>query len=1163
MAQPTLGTATLRTRLDTSGLQQGFQRARSSSQGFFRGVSRDLDRLGSSLPALIGSGGLVFGLRSAAQEAQRAEASQRLFSRVVQRSGEDAGRAATLVGELSERFGVLPRAVEESVTLLLRQGASLQDVERALTSAGASAAATGFDLTTAFDNVATAVATGRSELLETSGIIANLGPVTQRYASSIGKTTEELTQQERIQARVNAIYEETRTEIEDVDAILQGLPLAQSRFTTALTETRAELGESVIPAYSQLLEVGTSVLGVVQATPEPLRAAGLAASAAAAGVTALAGAFTLLRGVLGVFAGPVGLFIAGAAGATALGTALLSAGDDAEEASSDFQDARDAIGAASDKDALAGVLEDLSKSLDGEAKRAMQDYAAEVRNAKGDVEDLKDEAVGLSEAFLAPLRAEQASLETQLSALRNLEQGTNDLAGARERLAGLSQQQQALREEGDFQTAAELELEMNMLRSTIRNGESTDQQAQYIVDRREALTERLNEINAQLAAATAGASSTGDGDDGDGATSPPPPGGSGDARTVADVFADLAEAGSQAERTAAAFGNTLEARLESVEDRASLVRGAIDDLMEMGLSATDDRVQFLVERFEELERRARVLTREPGLPGAVGRLQGAPGETGRVPTGTDTAAFLTDRGSGGLEQVVYRAQLEGMTRAMREGTTPPSNVVGRQPLGITDLLLDESGVASALVQRIVNQALIESSAALEGQRAQQQGGLGAPQSTEELEAFNQELRDTTEAEALAAGAMTDFEREVRAATAGARTFAEGLRQAEREQAVLDRIQRQGRLDASPNLQARLAQQQGAPGVEQSTEDLDDFNDQLAETTAAEAEAAGTMTDFEREARDATAGARSFAEGLRQAERNRVLTARIQRQQLIAGSPELQARLAQGQGEFGAPQSQEDRDAFQADVEALDARQQAEQDAADTTTRLTRTFNRLDTIASSRNLQIALSRGQGGPTPEGLAAEPEPMDPSVFDTAQTRLERGMSPDEFRDVQDAGAEVDREAAAAADRFASTVVESAFGFTDSLIGAIESGDVTQAFEGAISAASSVVGSADLGSMDFLGGSIGISSLVSGGIGILGSILGAAFSGDDQEEQRREEERRRSRNVPAININFQFDQINHYQGGPQMPQVEQAYRRQAVIAIEEFMNRTKLVQRVEALEG
>lgn len=106
--------------------------------------------------------------------------------------------------------------------------------------------------------------------------------------------------------------------------------------------------------------------------------------------------------------------------------------------------------------------------------------------------------------------------------------------------------------------------------------------------------------------------------------------------------------------------------------------------------------------------------------------------------------------------------------------------------------------------------------------------------------------------------------------------------------------------------------------------------------------------------------------------------------------------------------------------------------------------------------------------------------------------------------------------ADAFAETVVESGFQFADGLIDAIRSGSVADAFSAAISAGQSIVGGMNLGSIPFLGGNIGIGSLISGGLGLVGSIIGL-FSGRGRDSA--EQERARAgqvRSAPSISLHI-----------------------------------------------
>jgi len=332
-----------------------------------RRFSGDVQALAAGLAAaggaLYAARGLISGARTYAGEAERAANATLIFSKQVARSGVDIGAAEQMVDRLAERFGVLPQTVQEAVTLLLRAGGTLEDAERLLTAAGASAAAVGFDIGTAFDNAATAVATGRSELLETSGIVANLGPVTQAYAKSIGKTVEELTEEEVVRARVNAIYQESKAEIEDVDQLLSGLVGTEARVRTEAAELRQEFGQRFLPIVKAVGDGIAGALGWFNDLPQPIKTAatGLAAFGAsgatlittAAGLkvalTALGPAFAGVRAAMLPFLGPVGILAGAVAGYIALNEAMNAGRAERAQASADFRDLVSTMGAYRDQ----------------------------------------------------------------------------------------------------------------------------------------------------------------------------------------------------------------------------------------------------------------------------------------------------------------------------------------------------------------------------------------------------------------------------------------------------------------------------------------------------------------------------------------------------------------------------------------------------------------------------------------------------------------------------------------------------------------------------------------------------------------------------------------------------------------------------------------------
>lgn len=570
IAEASLGTAVLRTRLDSSGLRTGLTQAKQETESFGKSGVSAVQGIGAAFGAFAASQGLrayLGFMRSSATLAHQATASAALFTKALERNGQSASEGAAMVQRLADKFGVVNSVVEESATFMLRQGASLDDVERALTAAGASAAAAGFDISTAFNNVGVAVATGRSQLLETSGIVANLGPVAQAYAKSVGKTVEQLTQQELIQARVNAIYAETASEIEDVDILLRGLPRSQAEVTRQWRSFRETAGDLALKVIVPLTEGLGTMLRLANGLPTPVKNAGIAMVGAAVGATALATGFVAIKTALTGLSG-LGLLSFGPAGWVVLGitavaglAAVLATGGSSLTAALDTT--RKAV-ASGNKDSMTGALDELVKQVDGPVKTSLQGLRDELV-ATGDV--------GVEQAKRILTDIAIAVLDTKRQVLGVSLFGPTPLGGALAQAGGLMGNVNLA---SDIRTALdnnELLRAIDLLQDAIV--------AMTDAGLRPAYSQPIVDFLAQVGAIpnfkfTPTPTPT----------NVPPPGGGGSgvgvaggaARVWSDVLAELDKAGTEAMRRAA-FEGTPAAYREAAQKRVGLIDNAITEAL--------------------------------------------------------------------------------------------------------------------------------------------------------------------------------------------------------------------------------------------------------------------------------------------------------------------------------------------------------------------------------------------------------------------------------------------------------------------------------------------------------------------------------------------------------------------------------------------------------
>lgn len=536
MAEASLGVAALRTRLDLGGLQQGlaqaktdtqrqftqlegqlapasrklgnslgsgissgFDTAKKASQGFAQSTLADLRSISQGVVGFLGARGLVTALQQTAQEYTRASVGSELFARQLERNNQSVDEGVRVLESLGQRLGLVPEQISDSATQLLRQGLTMQEVSQLFEGAAASALAAGRTTQQGIEAVTSAVVNQSSIYLNYAGIAENLDVAYKDFAASVGKTTDELTKQEKAQAAVLLVQRATAEEVESLPQLLSGLTGAQNELTKAWSDFRLELGESVAPVVTGTVNVLTGALGILNQLPGPVVAAGAAAATAATGVIALAGAFTLLQGVLAPLFGPAGLIILGVSAVAALGAALATGKGPVDDYADAADRASEALKGVKDEANLDRAINQVTGMLKGDAKQAWIDYATEIRNAGLEVDET---ARKLNAFFSNQAEQQRALLTTQLNAKEAELARLEDLAAAAGDQAEAQEQYNRLIEEGNRLMEAGKEVPLEMTRQiTFLEGVIAGVQGAGALTEREAanLTQRTNQLRMETA----------------------------------------------------------------------------------------------------------------------------------------------------------------------------------------------------------------------------------------------------------------------------------------------------------------------------------------------------------------------------------------------------------------------------------------------------------------------------------------------------------------------------------------------------------------------------------------------------------------------------------------------------------------------------------------
>lgn len=102
-----------------------------------------------------------------------------------------------------------------------------------------------------------------SILVDNAGVTKNVAKMWEDYAKSIGKTTNNLTQQEKIQAEVNGILEETKFQSNDAAIYANTYSGKVAQLSQAFTTMKTAIGNAIQPIAKLFIPIITGAVNVV------------------------------------------------------------------------------------------------------------------------------------------------------------------------------------------------------------------------------------------------------------------------------------------------------------------------------------------------------------------------------------------------------------------------------------------------------------------------------------------------------------------------------------------------------------------------------------------------------------------------------------------------------------------------------------------------------------------------------------------------------------------------------------------------------------------------------------------------------------------------------------------------------------------------------------
>lgn len=433
-----IGAIKARIELDAEGYRQALERVKKQAQEAgeqARKTARDFEALESALSALGASAalyGMVRTVKSLTNEALELSRALQGMSEVAKAVGEDVDEVDKAARELAEKGFMTLAEAATALKTSLSMGLTLQEsinLIYALADAAAYNREAHYEWGEAIVRAIQGIKMGNSELTDAAGITTNLSVMYERYARQIGKSVNDLTEAEKVQAAYNGMLQEAALYAGNAEKALQGYTGTQAAFNKTLAEARTTLGESFMPVLQQLMTSLTPVIADFAKWAVANRdvVAGTTASTIAiTGLTAAVLALTpVVRSLIGVFTalyaatGPIGI-AAAILGAVATATISYRYAADAAAASV-FQFARsqDELNAklaqspmtrtAEEVKALQADIDTLNRLL--ERRKQIQE---QINNLQQSSNNFANAKLGFSNPELTKLSQELEKIDRQL-----------------------------------------------------------------------------------------------------------------------------------------------------------------------------------------------------------------------------------------------------------------------------------------------------------------------------------------------------------------------------------------------------------------------------------------------------------------------------------------------------------------------------------------------------------------------------------------------------------------------------------------------------------------------------------------------------------------------------------------------------------------------------
>lgn len=265
MATNSVGQVSLDLTLNKKGFEKDVKNATKNTESAF---NRSFGNIGRVIATTFSTAVVVNYAKTTVNAASQAQAAWTGLNSIVKGTGNSFSVAHDFLTKFTQDGLV---GIEDAATAyknLLARGYDTTQIENVMTRLKDSAAfgrQSSYTLSQAVVSATEGLKNENSILVDNAGVTKNVAKMWDEYAASIGKTANNLTQQEKIQAEVNGIMKETTFQAGDAATYTNTFAGKVSVLKGAFSSMQIAIGKVVAPIVGLFIPAITSAINAVTA----------------------------------------------------------------------------------------------------------------------------------------------------------------------------------------------------------------------------------------------------------------------------------------------------------------------------------------------------------------------------------------------------------------------------------------------------------------------------------------------------------------------------------------------------------------------------------------------------------------------------------------------------------------------------------------------------------------------------------------------------------------------------------------------------------------------------------------------------------------------------------------------------------------------------------